>query len=109
MWFVVIMHYSGYQTEYGIKLIVLGDGESKSIDIDLSKEPIGMNFQGNNPVDVFVKHTDGEKPTCTINNSGVITLTYQTPLAIPMEGSLSPRSQLDLILLYEELGSEQKT
>lgn len=95
-----MLQYSGFSHEYGIKLIVIGDGESKSLAVDLKKQPFGVMFQGSFPTGVMVRNADGERPTCTIDSQGVLTLTYQAPLSPPMEGSLTPRSQLDVYLLY---------
>lgn len=95
-----MLQYSGYRSEYGVKLILLGDGQSKSVSIDLKKEPFGISFGGSFPKAVVLRSADGERPACTTDGSGVITITYQQPLGVPMENTLTPRSQLDLYLLY---------
>src|SRR5215510_10677882 len=103
-----MVYYSGYTSEYGLKLIIIGDGETKTVAIDLRKMPIGMDFQGNFPKQVFMRSADAgsapagpssTNPVVTMNEA-VLTLDFPDPLPAPGAGTLSPRCQLDVILLY---------
>lgn len=87
---------------------MIGDGQSTTLTVDLRKEPFGIGFSGNFPRAIFLRVADGERPNYTIDGSGVITLTYQKPIGPPMEGSLSPRSQLEIVLLYGPSVEEKK-
>jgi hypothetical protein len=100
-----MLQYSGFRFEYGVKLIVIGDGLSKRLDVDLRKDPFGFSFSGNFPRAAFVREADGERPTCSVNDNGILTLTYETALPIPMQGSLTPRSQLQVVLLFESIAT----
>jgi hypothetical protein len=94
------MHYSGYRFEYGIKLIVLGDGQSTQVKVDLRKQPFGIDFQGHYPKKLFIRQADeSPMPIATIE-AAVLVLTYPSALPVVGEGTLSPRSQLDITLLF---------
>jgi hypothetical protein len=93
--------YSGYGSENEIKLYILGDGQQKQINIDLSKPPFDHSFQGNYPVKAYAKNEGTIASTPTVSIAGaILTLEYPEPVPLPNEGTLSPRSQLQIFLFF---------
>lgn len=101
----IYMLYSGYRTEFGIKLVVTGDGQNKQIKIDLRKEPFAFNFQGLYPTDLFVRSDDESVPTPMARLGDILgTVELEYPEALPScgAGTMSPRSQITIFLFYSD-------
>lgn len=83
-------------------IVVLGDGVSTQLVIDLKKSPLLLNFPSSHyPIQARILPKDGPTPTVTLGANAVVTLTWAKPFAGPPSiASMSPRSQFVLYFIY---------
>src|SRR6516165_5540006 len=80
----------------------IGDGVAMTRAVDLGAPPFNFNWGGRYPgSDQIARVIDGPTPSSqSINNAGVVTFNWDAPLPAPNPGTLSPRTKLELYLLY---------
>jgi len=107
IWLIPVMfhmvQYDGWVTDFGVRLLILGDGTAKSIQINLTKAPFNMPFTGSfYPTYAFAHVEDvlTSKPVLSFPAPGVLQLDYPTPVPAPSTGRITPRSQFDVYLFY---------
>ena len=82
-----------------INIVLVGDGVSTSVSIDLQKSPFLFDFKGFFPAAISVQKS-GAPPESSVQLSanGVIKIDYASPL---VDGSTGTYDTLTIQLLYE--------
>lgn len=96
------MRYSGFGNNCTVTIAIVGDGTTKTINIDLTASPFLLQFPKTNyPVALVSKVDDGPTPTVTLQPNALLTVTYPTaPNAPTSAAGFSPRSQFQVWFLY---------
>ena len=99
----VALRYTGSGDEGSANILVIGDGTSKTLTVDLSQPPFSIPFGTAYPSAVsYNLGVDGGAPlqSVTIDNRGDVTITFATPPPASDLQTMSPRSRVDLQLIY---------
>jgi hypothetical protein len=85
-----------------VDVMLLGDGTSTSVAIDLTQAPFDLNFQGNYPIALSHQTVTGEQPSSvTISGSGILQFQYANPIPAMIDlPSLTPRYRVKVGLIY---------
>jgi hypothetical protein len=84
-----------------VDIVLLGDGTSTSVQIDLSQPPFGLNFKANFPTALSVTIPTGNEPSSVaIVGSGILEIQYLRPLPVADLPSLTPRHRIKATLIY---------
>jgi hypothetical protein len=92
--------YSGITGYDYIIVNLLGDGESKVVDIDLIKPPYGLAFQNKYPQHWVIRMKDGAAPRLVSMAGNVLHMEWDEPLPPPAPDTMSPRVQLEFYMFY---------
>lgn len=80
---------------------IIGDGVNSIATVDLMAQPYNMSFpKASYPVGWLLKPQDGVMPSGVSISGSVFTFTFDDPPPPPQPGTLSPRVQFTMYLLY---------
>jgi hypothetical protein len=78
------------------KFVIIGDGESKVLHVDLEKSPVGMEFRGAKyPAYVFMRGSIGPEVMIRMETSYHVGFEFSRP---PAKGE---RTEIDVEFFYE--------
>lgn len=92
--------YNGNGDHDKVTIALIGDNESKLVEIELSKPPFSLNFQGVFPRHWTIRMQDGEKPSVVSMQGSTLHLEWENALPAPEEGTASPRTQMEFYMWY---------
>jgi hypothetical protein len=98
-----MLRYTGFGDNHSITVVVIGDGVSKAMNIDVKASPFLLTFpQANYPIAVLNAVDDGPAPVLTLLPQSILNIVYPTPPPVPTTAvGLSPRSQFKVWFLYQ--------
>lgn len=100
--------YSGSGNCDMVVIDLLGDGETKIVEMELTKPPFNLLFTGVFPRHWVVRMQDGEAPSIVSMQGSRLHLEFAEPLPPPNEGTASPRTKMEFYMWYNATGSRRR-